>query len=222
MKQKSIALVLALVLVVGGAIGGTLAWLMDTTDTVTNTFTVGNIDIDLKEHDLVNGKLTDDEVTSEDTYKILPGTSQLKDPFVRVEKGSEACYVFVQVQEVNNTVPDSDPVEKYITYSVDSAWNLLDTANGIAVYYQEQDALTATDAQTATLNILADKTVSYSGDLSQDDINKLYTFDDNGNITATTQPQLIFKAFAVQKEAAPTSAAAAWALVDADEKLSTT
>ena len=49
MKKKTLALVLALTLLVAGVIGGTLAWLTDQTDEVKNTFTVGDINIDLTE-----------------------------------------------------------------------------------------------------------------------------------------------------------------------------
>ena len=52
---------LALVLVVAVAsVGGTLAWLKASTDPVTNTFTVGDINIDLTE-------------TTGNNYKIIPG-----------------------------------------------------------------------------------------------------------------------------------------------------
>ncbi|MBQ8648189.1 MAG: hypothetical protein IJ484_08615, partial [Oscillospiraceae bacterium] len=43
------ALLLALVLMIGCAIGGTLAWLIADTGPVTNTFTYGNIDLTLDE-----------------------------------------------------------------------------------------------------------------------------------------------------------------------------
>ena len=41
MKKKTLALVLALALLVAGVVGGTLAWLTDQTAEVKNTFTVG-------------------------------------------------------------------------------------------------------------------------------------------------------------------------------------
>jgi len=52
-KGKSVGLVWALVLggvvLVVGAIGGTMAWLVDTTESVENIFTVSDIDITLQE-----------------------------------------------------------------------------------------------------------------------------------------------------------------------------
>ena len=53
---KGIALALVLVLLLGCGIGGTIAWLLDTTPTVTNTFTVGKVDLTLVEspYDVAN------------------------------------------------------------------------------------------------------------------------------------------------------------------------
>ena len=182
---------------------------MDTTETVTNTFTVGNIDIDLKEHDLVGNNLDmNKEVTEEDTYKIIPGTSQPKDPFVRVESGSEACWVFITVEEVNDA-------EDYITYSIDTGvWTVLDATNYPGVYYKEMNAIT----EDAYLNILTGKTVSYSEKLTKSELDNLYVKDANGNPTMTMLdetllPKLQFTAYAIQKTKAngeTFTAAQAW------------
>ena len=51
MKKKTFVIALCLALVVAFAAGGAIAWLTDTTDSVTNTFTVGNVKLDLYEHD---------------------------------------------------------------------------------------------------------------------------------------------------------------------------
>ena len=58
-STKTLVALLSLVLLLGCSLGGTLAWLADSTGPVTNTFTVGDIDITLVE-------------TTED-YKIVPG-----------------------------------------------------------------------------------------------------------------------------------------------------
>lgn len=49
MKKRTLALLVALVLVVGCIIGGTLAWLTAKTDAVVNTFTTSDIDVTLTE-----------------------------------------------------------------------------------------------------------------------------------------------------------------------------
>lgn len=196
--KKLTVLLLALVLLIGCTIGGTLAWLMDTSNTVTNTFTVGDIAIELKEHTLVNGTLSNTEATAnvEDTYKIVPGTEQPKDPFVRFTENSEACWLFVKIEEENNTVANKN--YKYVTYNVDSAWTPLTGETG--VYYMD---LTSAGITAGTVkNILADKKVTYDESLTKEEL----------AAAATANPQLIFTAYAVQKEAAET-AATAWALV---------
>ena len=75
MKKKTIAVVLALVLVICCAVGGVLAWLTDTTDSITNTFTVGNVKIDLAESKNLD-------------LKMVPGQTIKKDPKVTVKANS--------------------------------------------------------------------------------------------------------------------------------------
>ena len=54
MKKKATIAVTALLLVLCFAIGGTLAWLKDETKPVVNTFTYGDINIDLSESENLN------------------------------------------------------------------------------------------------------------------------------------------------------------------------
>jgi len=54
MLKKIVVMFAAVVLIVAATISGTLAWLTAATDPVTNTFTVGNVDIDIKEVDWVS------------------------------------------------------------------------------------------------------------------------------------------------------------------------
>lgn len=199
--KKIVAALLAVVLLIGIGVGGTLAWLTATTGAVTNTFTVGDIDIELKEHKLNEAGTallegTTNETDSVSTYKIVPGDTQPKDPFVRFTKDSEPCWLFVKVVEANNMITDKD--YKYVTYTVDSSWTALDGQAG--VYYKKLDTLTTKDTE---FSILTGDKVSYSEDLTKTDLNA---------VTDTTKPQLIFTAYAVQLEAAD-DAAAAWAKV---------
>ena len=46
-SYKAFAVILAAVLVLGGAIGGTMAWLIDGTEAVANVFTDSDINITL-------------------------------------------------------------------------------------------------------------------------------------------------------------------------------
>lgn len=104
MKKKIFALSLAFVLAIGATFGITLAWLTDGTETIKNTFTVGKVDIDLKEEidkksDGTNYDVIDpSESVSSADYKIVPGTKQHKAPYVTVNEGSEDSYVYLLVE----------------------------------------------------------------------------------------------------------------------------
>ena len=118
MKKKTIALLLVLVMIFGISVGGTIAYLTDK-ETVTNTFTVGDVQIKLDEAkvdetgtkiDNNGDKVIDDKdrVTSND-YKLLPGMSYTKDPAVTVLEGSEESYIRMIV-----TVTDCKDVDAAI------------------------------------------------------------------------------------------------------------
>ncbi len=118
-KKRIAAVVCACTLAVALVIGGTtLAWLTDTTQTVKNTFTTSDIDITLTE---TKGELKKDEtggVVTGSSFKMIPGYTLAKDPKVTVEAGSEACWLFVKVEESvdsNTTVRFDD----YMTYAID-------------------------------------------------------------------------------------------------------
>ena len=81
MKKKTVALLLACVMALGVAIGGTMAWLVDSTGEVKNTFTVGDINIDLTETDDGIGIDTTTTDNAND-YHFVPGDTLSKDPKV--------------------------------------------------------------------------------------------------------------------------------------------
>lgn len=91
---KPLALLLALALLMGCAIGGTIAWLTDKTQEVKNTFTTSNIDITLEETGTTENEDTGNESKN---YTMVPGWTMSKDPVVTVSGESEDCYLFVKV-----------------------------------------------------------------------------------------------------------------------------
>ena len=90
--KKIVSLLLVLVLLLGTVIGTTLAWLIADTDTITNTFVVGNINLTLEEPA---------GAAANYQFKMTPGASYTKDPKVTVEAGSEDCWLFVKVDVVD-------------------------------------------------------------------------------------------------------------------------
>lgn len=93
--KKVLLLVLCAVLLVGATVAGTVAYLTST-QTVKNTFTVGNIEIKLDEAKVdTNGKAISPEERHADgnAYHLQPNLSYDKDPTVWVKEGSEEAYI---------------------------------------------------------------------------------------------------------------------------------
>lgn len=98
-KSKALLLTLCAVLLVAASVLGTMAYLTSS-DTVTNTFTVGKVEIKLDETDVTNP--TGPRVKA-NSYKLMPGTTYTKDPTVTVKAGSEESYVRMKVTFNNAT-----------------------------------------------------------------------------------------------------------------------
>lgn len=98
MKKKFALMATSLVLVAALAVGGTLAYLTSQ-DSVTNTFTVGNVAIKLDEAKAnADGSLVENAGrVKENSYKLMPGHTYNKDPMVTVVKGSESSYIKMTV-----------------------------------------------------------------------------------------------------------------------------
>ena len=103
-KSKALLLTLCAVLLVAASVLGTMAYLTST-DTVTNTFTIGKVEIKLDE-----AKVNADGIPVEgaarvqaNSYKLMPGTTYTKDPTVTVKAGSEKSYVRMKVTFNNAT-----------------------------------------------------------------------------------------------------------------------
>ncbi len=118
--------VLALVLVVAVAsVGGTIAWLTATTETVTNTFTTADINIELTE--TWNAK-KDANSRENDIWnaKLVPGAEYSKDPKVTVNAGSEACWLFIHVVDANNTINANERVVNYSVRTGENEWTVVE------------------------------------------------------------------------------------------------
>ena len=94
-KNKALLLSLCAVALVAASILGTIAYLTDD-ESVTNTFTVGNVDITLDEvkvDENGNPVSSGERTEAGNDYHLLPGYTYTKDPTVHVVKGSENSYV---------------------------------------------------------------------------------------------------------------------------------
>ena len=95
---KALLLSLCALLLVAVSVFSTIAFLKSS-DSVTNTFTVGKVAITLDEAKVNAYGVADTAAgrVKENTYKLIPGHKYTKDPTVHVTADSEKCYVFVKV-----------------------------------------------------------------------------------------------------------------------------
>lgn len=188
MNKKIVALVLVCVLIFSTVVAGTLAFLMDTTSTVTNTFTFGNVDIKLTEG---GSDITTD--TSKE-FTLVPGSYTDKDPAVTVEGGSERSWVFVKVDKAND-------LDYFVDVVMADGWTELETG----VYYK--DVAKSDDDQKFA--ILANDKVYCKNDVTKARIDAVI----DGTADA---PSLAFTAYAVQYDAEDVDTAAkAWNIAKA-------
>lgn len=193
MKKKTAALFLALALVVGATIGGTIAWLTATSDTVTNTFTTSNIDITLNETD------ADGNTVTSNSYQMVPGYTIDKDPTVTVKAGSEKCYLFVKLEKSTN-------FDTYLSYNVNTtgsdAWTKLDGVTD-EVYYRIVEASNSDQtfsvlaAGTKTFNEFTPALTCTWGD-NQLLVNPTVTKEKMNELNNQNYPKLIVTAYASQ------------------------
>ena len=148
---KIMAVALSAVMLVVGSIMGTVAYLTDT-DEVSNTFTYGDIVLTMDE-----AKIADDGVTADTSvrvktgneYKLIPGKEYKKDTKIHIGAGSEACYLFVQIDSGLMTIAPG-----IATALTDGGWQkVMDN-----VYYKLLDAtvvaedITVIDTFTVSAN----------------------------------------------------------------------
>lgn len=126
--SKALLLMLCAVLLVAASVLGTMAYLTST-DTVTNTFTVGKVEIKLDEAKVgTDGKaLTGNDAArvKANDYHLLPGGTYDKDPTVTVKAPSEKSYVRMLVTVTfGKTLTDEKLATNLdgIFIGYDSAW----------------------------------------------------------------------------------------------------
>lgn len=176
---------LALVLVVAVAsVGGTIAWLTATTAPVTNTFTVGDINITLTETLKPDGTTLAPNEKWE--AKLIPGKEYSKDPKVTVLANSEDCYLFVKVTEPELT--------GILTYTLNTAGWTEGTGDGEGgngvptnVYFR----MVSHSAADQSFELLMNNKVSIDDNVTKGQID---------NLDKTKKYEMTFQAYAVQKE----------------------
>ena len=169
-SSRTFIMLLALVLVIGVAAGGTVAWLTAKTDNVVNTFTTSDVDI----------TLTEEAGGQKREFKMVPGYTITKDPKVAVIKDSEKCYLFVKLEKSEN-------FDDFLTYTVADGWTQGNTTNELPenVYYRIVDASSSDQA----FDVIKDNQVTVKDAVTKSMMNGL---------TVATYPKLTVTAYASQ------------------------
>lgn len=166
---KIVALIAAIVLVIGCTAGGTVAWLVSKPAAIVNTFTIGDINAELTE--------------TKKAFNIVPGVNIDKDPIATVKANSEECYLFVQLTEENwPAFTEADKTTRKVEYKIADGWTELKDG----VYYRE---VTKSDVDHAFHVLMGDK-VTVSNTLTKENADA---------IKAAGAPQLTVAVYAVQK-----------------------
>lgn len=191
MKTKTIAMILAMVMMVVGLVGATLAWLTDKTSTITNTFTTSNISVTLKE-------------TTGTEYKMIPGYTIGKDPKATVVTGSEECWLFVKVEKSEN-------FDDYMTYQMADGWESVEGATN--VYARK---VKSADIGTP-YSVLKDDQVTVNGTVTKDMMDAI----EKGTVAKPTLKFTAYASQLHKNATEEFTAAQAWANVDSSTSSST-
>lgn len=177
-NSKVLTFILALALAVTCAVGGTLAWLTDSTPAVKNVFTTADIDVELTE--TFNTDTDDDQVNDAWQAEMIPGFSYTKNPKVTVSNDSIDCYLFVKFEEKNNP-------STYLTYTstltAANQWTQGDGTNIPAnVWYRK---VLASDS-TKSWKLLSGDTITVKETVTK------------SNMANAAKAQLVYTAYASQ------------------------
>ena len=208
MKKKILVACLCVALAVLTIAGTTLAYLTSQ-ETVTNTFTVGKVEIKLDEAKAnADGTLVPNaDRVKENSYKLIPGHTYNKDPMVTVLKGSESSYIkmtvtFTKAAELDAIFAPTGADLTSIFNGYDSTnWiykgNTEDTTANTRTYeFWYKEAVAAPTADVA-LDALFDQ-IKAPDSLTNSDLNNLKDL------------KITVKAYAIQADGFAT-AEAAWA-----------
>ena len=155
--SQVLVIVLCTIMLILGSISATVAYLTMKTETVENTFTAGNIFIELKQQ------------TELDSSKMVPGQKYTVDPEVIVSANSEACWLFIKIEKPTN-------FDTFLSFTVAEGWEELE--NG--VYYREVEATT----EAVSFDIIKNDTITANIECTKAQYNELNGASINLKLTA--------------------------------------
>ena len=212
-KLRRVLLLLACaVMLVSLSVGATLAYLTGK-DEVVNTFTVGEVYIELDEADVDNTTTTPNEGANHigrdkaNTYHILPHATFDKDPIVWVKETSEKAYLYIQV---TNEIADIEVQDDENRPTVDvqilaNNWTKMSTNGDTTVYYKVFDPTVVKTQE------------NFNIDWKFDTFTHVYIADhlNSADIAEYNQATVVVNAYAIQYAGFEEKPADAWAALNA-------
>lgn len=144
-KSKALALSLCMVLLVVATVFATTAYLTST-DSVKNSFTVGNVRIALDEADVDEDgtPVADAARVQANEYKLIPGHSYTKDPTIQVAETSEDCWIFVKVENGLSAIEaENTPATTIAAQMAAKGWTAVEGSDNVYAYQDIVQAGTA-------------------------------------------------------------------------------
>lgn len=183
-RTKALLLTLCAALLVCATVLATMAFLT-ATDSVRNTFTVGNVAITLDEAEVdANGKaVTPENRVDANQYKLIPGKTYDKDPTIHVATDSEDCWLFVKLENGLVDITGATTIEAQMTAE---GWTVIDDTKNIYAY----QSIASADADVVVFNT--------------------FTLAKDAAVEDYETAEIVVTAYAVQADGF-TSAADAWA-----------
>ena len=130
--KRTLALLLCMVMLVAGSVLGTVAYLPDD-DAAVNTFTVGKVYITLDEKDVDDSTPNADRDTA-NKYHLLPGQTYVKDPVIHVDAESDACYLFVKVENGIADIETKDTSKTIAAQMAAKGWKSVDGDENLYIF----------------------------------------------------------------------------------------
>jgi len=136
--RKALVMVCMMALVACISVAATIAYFTDS-ESVTNTFTVGNVAITMDEKNtdgkdaagVANANLVRDTANK---YHLVPGVTYEKDPTIHVAENSEDCWLFVKVENGIADIETTDGAKTIAAQMTDNGWTAVQGATNIYAY----------------------------------------------------------------------------------------
>ena len=222
MKKKlltSAILVLSAVLLVAASVLGTFAFLASST-AVSNTFTVGDVAIDMRESAVdADGKDIDNEEGSAEnlrtsdgnSYELIPGKTYCKDPAIYVNAGSTPSYLFVKVKNGISTLEKKGDSENPTMKEqmVAKGWQLVKTNDStkeeLYIYVGMNAGTTKATATIPAYPTEVQDNITAVGSKTQDEVYEVFdeftiAITEENEIKDYASATVTLTAFAIQTE----------------------